>query len=97
GIDEIRTAIIAASPVPIGTVPIDQMLEELGGEIEDTRPEHLLDMGAHHAKQGVDYMTVHCGVMLEHLHLTMGRVTGIVSRGGSLLPKMVIGQRHKNT
>src|SRR5881392_3632815 len=70
-IDEIRAAIIAASTVPIGTVPIYQMLEELGGEIEDMRPQHFLDMVEHQAKQGVDYMTVHCGVMLEHLHLTM--------------------------
>src|SRR6476660_2416329 len=84
-IDAIREAIIAASTVPIGTVPIYQMLEELGGEIEDMRPQHFLDMVEHQAKQGVDYMTVHCGVMLEHLHLTMGRVTGIVSRGGSLI------------
>jgi phosphomethylpyrimidine synthase len=83
-IDAIRAA-IAASPVPIGTVPIYQMLEELGGDIEDMKPQHFLDMVEHQAKQGVDYMTIHCGVMLEHLHLTMGRVTGIVSRGGSLI------------
>ena len=61
-IDGIRQAIIAASPVPIGTVPIYQMLEELGGNIEDMRPQHFLDMVEHQAKQGVDYMTVHCGV-----------------------------------
>ncbi len=66
-IDRIREAIIDASPVPIGTVPIYQMLEELGGNIEDMRPQHFLDMVEHQAKQGVDYMTVHCGVMLEHL------------------------------
>jgi phosphomethylpyrimidine synthase len=86
-IDRIRKAIIAASPVPIGTVPIYQMLEELGGNIEEMRPQHFLDMVEHQAKQGVDYMTVHCGVLLEHLHLTMNRVTGIVSRGGSLIAK----------
>src|SRR6476659_2237409 len=96
GIDEIRSAIIAASPVPIGTVPIYQMLEELGGEIEDMRPQHFLDMVEHQAKQGVDYMTVHCGVMLEHLHLTMGRVTGIVSRGGSLIAKWMMAHRQQN-
>ena len=79
-IDAIRRAIIAASPVPIGTVPIYQMLEELGGEIEEMTPQHFLDMVEHQAKQGVDYMTVHCGVKLEHLHHTMNRVTGIVSR-----------------
>jgi phosphomethylpyrimidine synthase len=96
GIDDIREAIIAASPVPIGTVPIYQMLEELGGEIEDMRPQHFLDMVEHQAKQGVDYMTVHCGVLLEHLHLTMGRVTGIVSRGGSLIAKWMMTHRQQN-
>ncbi|HEY1601430.1 MAG TPA: phosphomethylpyrimidine synthase ThiC [Pirellulales bacterium] len=95
-IDSIRAAIIAASPVPIGTVPIYQMLEELGGEIEDMRPQHFLDMVEHQAKQGVDYMTVHCGVLLEHLHLTMGRVTGIVSRGGSLIAKWMMSHRQQN-
>src|SRR5688572_11267442 len=68
GIDPIRKAIIAASPVPIGTVPIYQMLEELGGEIEDMTPQHFLDMVEHQAKQGVDYMTIHCGIKYDHLH-----------------------------
>jgi phosphomethylpyrimidine synthase len=95
-IDAIRKAIIAASPVPIGTVPIYQMLEELGGDIEEMRPQHFLDMVEHQAKQGVDYMTVHCGVKLEHLHLTMGRVTGIVSRGGSLIAKWMMAHRKQN-
>jgi phosphomethylpyrimidine synthase len=95
-IDRIRQAIIEASPVPIGTVPIYQMLEELGGNIEDMRPQHFLDMVEHQAKQGVDYMTVHCGVMLEHLPLTMGRVTGIVSRGGSLIAKWMMTHRQQN-
>jgi phosphomethylpyrimidine synthase len=95
-IDRIRTAIIDASPVPIGTVPIYQMLEELGGTIEDMRPQHFLDMVEHQAKQGVDYMTVHAGVMLEHLHLTMNRVTGIVSRGGSLIAKWMMAHRQPN-
>ena len=95
-IDAIRQAIIDASPVPIGTVPIYQMLEELGGDIEDMKPQHFLDMVEHQAKQGVDYMTVHCGVMLEHLHLTMNRVTGIVSRGGSLIAKWMMAHRQQN-
>ncbi|HWB13930.1 MAG TPA: phosphomethylpyrimidine synthase ThiC [Pirellulales bacterium] len=95
-IDRIRQAIIAASPVPIGTVPIYQMLEELGGNIEDMTPQHFLDMVEHQAKQGVDYMTVHCGVLLEHLHLTMNRVTGIVSRGGSLIAKWMMAHRQQN-
>ena len=95
-IDRIRAAIIAASPVPIGTVPIYQMLEELGGNIEDMRPQHFLDMVEHQARQGVDYMTVHCGVMMEHLHLTTGRITGIVSRGGSLIAKWMMAHRQPN-
>lgn len=95
-IDEIRASIIASSPVPIGTVPIYQMLEELGGEIEDMRPQHFLDMVEHQARQGVDYMTVHCGVLLEHLHLTTNRVTGIVSRGGSLVAKWMMAHRQQN-
>lgn len=95
-IDRIRKAIIDASPVPIGTVPIYQMLEELGGEIEDMRPQHFLDMVEHQAKQGVDYMTIHCGVLLEHLHMTTERVTGIVSRGGSLIAKWMMAHRKQN-
>jgi phosphomethylpyrimidine synthase len=95
-IDRIRAQIINASPVPIGTVPIYQMLEELGGNIEDMRPQHFLDMVEHQAKQGVDYMTVHRGVLLEHLHLTTGRVTGIVSRGGSLIAKWMMAHRKQN-
>ena len=95
-IDKIRKTIIAASPVPIGTVPIYQMLEELGGEIEEMRPQHFLDMVEHQAKQGVDYMTIHCGVKYEHLHLTMNRVTGIVSRGGSLIAKWMMTHQKEN-
>jgi phosphomethylpyrimidine synthase len=95
-IDRIRAEIIAKSPVPIGTVPIYQMLEELGGNIEDMRPQHFLDMVEHQAKQGVDYMTIHCGVLMEHLHLTVERVTGIVSRGGSLIAKWMMAHRKQN-
>ena len=95
-IDNIRAAIIEKSPVPIGTVPIYQMLEELGGNIEDMREQHFLDMVEHQAKQGVDYMTIHCGVKLEHLHLSTNRVTGIVSRGGSLIAKWMMVHRKQN-
>ncbi len=95
-IDNIRKRIIEMSPVPIGTVPIYQMLEELGGNIEDMRPQHFLDMVEHQAKQGVDYMTIHCGVLMEHLHLTTRRVTGIVSRGGSLIAKWMMSHRKQN-
>ena len=95
-IDTIRRSIIDASPVPIGTVPIYQMLEELGGEIEEMRAQHFLDMIEHQAKQGVDYMTIHCGLLLEHLHMTTERVTGIVSRGGSLIAKWMMAHRKQN-
>ena len=95
-IDTIRESIIAASPVPIGTVPMYQMLEELGGEIEAMSPQHFLDMVEHQAQQGVDYMTVHCAILLEHLHLTTERVTGIVSRGGSLIAKWMMIHRKQN-
>ncbi len=95
-IDAIRREIIAKSPVPIGTVPIYQMLEQLGGSIEDMRAQHFLDMVEHQAKQGVDYMTIHCGVLLEHLHLTVQRVTGIVSRGGSLIAKWMMAHQKQN-
>lgn len=95
-IDNIRKKIIDMSPVPIGTVPIYQMLEQLGGEIEDMKPQHFLDMVEHQAAQGVDYMTIHCGVLLEHLHLSTNRVTGIVSRGGSLMAKWMMAHRKQN-
>ena len=95
-IDGIRREIIARSPVPIGTVPIYQMLEELGGNIEDMKAQHFLDMVEHQAKQGVDYMTIHCGVKLEHLHLSVNRVTGIVSRGGSLIAKWMMAHKKQN-
>ncbi|PQO47816.1 phosphomethylpyrimidine synthase ThiC [Blastopirellula marina] len=95
-IDAIRAEIIANSPVPIGTVPMYQMLENLGGNMEDMTPQHFLDMVEHQAKQGVDYMTIHCGILLEHLHLTTNRVTGIVSRGGSLIAKWMMAHRKQN-
>jgi phosphomethylpyrimidine synthase len=94
-IDAIRRAIIDASPVPIGTVPIYQMVQELD-DICDMKPKHFLDMVEHQARQGVDYMTVHAGVLLEHLHLTTNRVTGIVSRGGSLIAKWMMHHREQN-
>ncbi len=68
-INAIRQAIIDKSPVPIGTVPIYQMVQEID-DIVDMKPQQFLDMVEHQAQQGVDYMTIHCGVLLEHLHLT---------------------------
>jgi phosphomethylpyrimidine synthase len=95
-IDAIRQAIIDASPVPIGTVPIYQMVQELGGDIVELAPRQFLEMVEHQASQGVDYMTIHAGVLYEHLPLTMNRVTGIVSRGGSLIAKWMIAHRKEN-
>jgi phosphomethylpyrimidine synthase len=82
-IDAIRQAIVDASPVPIGTVPIYQAVTETG-TVEDLSADDLLDMVEHQARQGVDYMTIHAGVLREHVPHALGRVTGIVSRGGSL-------------
>jgi phosphomethylpyrimidine synthase len=82
-IDAIRRAIIDASPVPIGTVPIYQAVTAVA-KVEDLSADDLLDMVEHQARQGVDYVTLHCGILREHVGLALGRVTGIVSRGGSL-------------
>ncbi|QGJ69636.1 Phosphomethylpyrimidine synthase [Planctomycetales bacterium 10988] len=95
-IDKIRAEIIRNSPVPIGTVPIYQMVQNLHGKIEDMKIQHFLDMVEHQAQQGVDYMTIHCGILLEHLHLTTKRITGIVSRGGSLIAKWMMTHRQQN-
>ncbi len=94
-IDGIRQAIIDASPVPIGTVPIYQVVQQLD-DIVDMTPQQFLDMVEHQAQQGVDYMTIHAGVLLEHLPLTTKRITGIVSRGGSLIAKWMMAHRQQN-
>jgi len=83
-IDAIRAAIIAASPVPIGTVPIYQAIEN-ASDVSQLTVDHIFDNIEHQAKQGVDYVTVHAGILREHVGLALGRVTGIVSRGGSLM------------
>ncbi|QDU46275.1 Phosphomethylpyrimidine synthase [Symmachiella dynata] len=95
GIDEIRQTLVDASPVPIGTVPIYQVVQNLN-EFLDMKPQDMLDMVEHQAKQGVDYMTLHAGVLIEHLSLTMNRITGIVSRGGSLLAQWMMHHRQQN-
>ncbi|MBX0293739.1 phosphomethylpyrimidine synthase ThiC [Haloarcula nitratireducens] len=83
-LDAIREANVEHSPVPIGTVPIYEAVKR-AGDATDITHELLLDVIEKQAKQGVDYMTVHAGVLMEHLPLTDGRKTGIVSRGGSIL------------
>src|SRR5205085_1607847 len=94
-IDGIRQAIIDASPVPIGTVPIYQVIQNVK-DPADLTPQQMLDMVEHQAKQGVDYMTIHAGVLMEYLHLTTNRVTGIVSRGGSLMGAWMIAHHEQN-
>jgi phosphomethylpyrimidine synthase len=94
-IDAIRQAIIDASPVPIGTVPIYQVIQNVK-EVADITPQMMLDMVEHQAKQGVDYMTIHAGVLREHLPLTANRITGIVSRGGSLMGAWMMAKNQEN-
>jgi phosphomethylpyrimidine synthase len=94
-IDGIRKAIIDASEVPIGTVPIYQVAADRP-RIEEVTADDLLMMIEHQAKQGVDYMTLHAGVLLRHLPLVKGRITGIVSRGGSLLAHWMMYHRREN-
>src|SRR5919202_4930098 len=94
-IDATREAIIAASTVPIGTVPIYHAVETVRA-VEDLTADDLLQMIEHQAQQGVDYMTIHAGILLEHLPLVYGRVRGIVSRGGSLLAYWMMFPRRQN-
>jgi phosphomethylpyrimidine synthase len=94
-INRIRAAIINASPVPIGTVPIYQAVQEVK-KVEDLTVDGLFDIIEYQAEQGVDYMTVHCGVLYEFLPLVKDRITGIVSRGGSLLAQWMVHHRQQN-
>ena len=94
-IDQIRQAIIAASPVPIGTVPIYQAIT-IVKQVEDLTPDDMIDMIEHQAKRGVDYMTIHAGVLLEHLPLVQHRITGIVSRGGALMAQWMLSHKKQN-
>jgi len=91
-----RDWIVRNSPVPIGTVPIYQALEKVGGVAEDLTWPIFRDTLIEQAEQGVDYFTVHAGVRLAYVHLTAQRVTGIVSRGGSILAKWCIAHHQEN-
>ena len=86
-IHETREWVIRNSPVPIGTVPLYQALEKVGGVIEDLNIDVYLETIEEQAKQGVSYFTVHAGVLLRAIPLTVNRVCGIVSRGGSIMAK----------
>ena len=95
-IHETREWILRNSPVPIGTVPIYQALEKVRGKAEDLTWEIYRDTLIEQAEQGVDYFTVHAGVRLRYVPLTAKRVTGIVSRGGSILAKWCLSHHQEN-
>jgi phosphomethylpyrimidine synthase len=91
-----REWILRNSPVPIGTVPIYQALEKVGGKAEDLTWEIFRDTLIEQAEQGVDYFTIHAGVLLRFVPLTANRMTGIVSRGGSILAKWCLAHHQEN-
>lgn len=95
-IHNIRDWILRNSPVPIGTVPLYQALEKVGGIAEDLTWEVYRDTLIEQAEQGVDYFTIHAGVRLHYIPLTVNRVTGIVSRGGSIMAKWCL-HHHKES
>ena len=94
-IPEIRKAIIANSPVPVGTVPIYEALARVR-RVEDLNAEVMLEVIEEQAEQGVDYMTIHAGVLVQHIPLTTRRITGIVSRGGSILAEWMVKNHRQN-
>jgi phosphomethylpyrimidine synthase len=95
-IHETREWILRNAPVPIGTVPIYQALEKVGGKAEELTWEIFRDTLVEQAEQGVDYFTIHAGVLLRYIPLTAKRVTGIVSRGGSILAKWCLTRHEEN-
>ena len=95
-IHETREWILRNSPVPVGTVPIYQALEKVDGKAEELTWELFRDTLVEQAEQGVDYFTIHAGVRLQYVPLTAGRVTGIVSRGGSILAKWCLAHHREN-
>ena len=94
-IHETREWIIRNSPVPVGTVPIYQALEKVDGKAEDLSWEVYRDTLIEQARQGVDYFTIHAGVLLRYIPLTAERVTGIVSRGGSIMAKWCLSHHQR--
>jgi phosphomethylpyrimidine synthase len=95
-IHETREWILRNSPVPIGTVPIYQALEKVNGVAEDLTIDIFMQTLEEQAEQGVDYFTIHSGVRLQHIPLTANRVTGIVSRGGSIMAKWCLSHHREN-
>ena len=94
-INAVRARIIEASAVPVGTVPIYQVVQQLD-DIGDMQPKDFLEVVEQQARQGVDYMTIHCALLKDHVRLTEKRVTGIVSRGGSLVAKWMLMHNEEN-
>ena len=94
-IPKIRKAIIANSPIPIGTVPIYEALTRVR-RVEDLTPQVMLEVIEEQAEQGVDYMTIHAGVLIQYVPLAARRVTGIVSRGGSILAEWMVKNHRQN-
>ncbi|AXK37953.1 phosphomethylpyrimidine synthase ThiC [Crenobacter cavernae] len=95
-IHETREWILRNSPVPIGTVPIYQALEKVNGKAEDLTWEIFKDTLIEQAEQGVDYFTIHAGVLLRYVPMTANRMTGIVSRGGSIMAKWCLAHHKEN-
>jgi phosphomethylpyrimidine synthase len=95
-IHETREAIMRNSPVPIGTVPIYQALQKVGGDPANLTIESFMEVLEEQARQGVDYFTIHAGVLLRYVPMTANRVTGIVSRGGSILAKWCLAHHREN-
>jgi len=95
-IHETREAIVRHSTVPIGTVPIYQALEKVGGKAEELSIDVYMETLREQCEQGVDYFTIHAGVLLRYIPLTAKRVTGIVSRGGSILAKWCLAHHREN-
>ncbi len=95
-IHETREWIIRNSPVPIGTVPIYQALEKVDGRAEELTWEIFRDTLIEQAEQGVDYFTIHAGVLLRYIPMTAGRMTGIVSRGGSIMAKWCLAHHRES-
>jgi phosphomethylpyrimidine synthase len=94
-IDAIRASLIKASPVPVGTVPIYQALQ-VAKDVKRLTAADMIDMLEHQAKQGVDYFTIHAGVLVEYLPLVKDRITGIVSRGGSIMAQWMLEHHKQN-
>jgi len=93
---DLRRDILSACSVPLGTVPIYEALARAGGDVEKLEAEHLLEVVTEHAEQGVDFMTLHAGLMRAHIPLALKRTMGIVSRGGAILARWMTLKDREN-